>query len=78
MAKIPEKMKDVIREARKFARKFRVSDGKKFRLDDFDPGKPSGWARKTSREPRKSWPLVSRPSPSCRRCSTPRTAGPCC
>ena len=56
MAKIPEKMKDVIREARKFARKFRVSDGKKFRLDDFDPGKPSGWARKTSREPRKSWP----------------------
>lgn len=42
MAKIPEKMKDVIREARRFAKKFRVSDGKKFRLDDFDPGETLG------------------------------------
>jgi PPK2 family polyphosphate:nucleotide phosphotransferase len=42
VAKIPEKMKDVIREARRFAKKFRVSDGKKFRLDDFDPGETLG------------------------------------
>jgi PPK2 family polyphosphate:nucleotide phosphotransferase len=35
-------MKDVIREARRFAKKFRVSDGKKFRLDDFDPGETLG------------------------------------
>jgi polyphosphate kinase 2 (PPK2 family) len=35
-------MKDVIREARKFANNFRVSDGKKFRLDDFDPGETLG------------------------------------
>ena len=42
MAKTPEKLKDVIREARKFAKKFRVSDGKKFRLDDFDPGETLG------------------------------------
>ena len=42
MAKIPEKMKDVIREARRFAKKFRVSDGKKFSLDDFDPGETLG------------------------------------
>ncbi|HSR91511.1 MAG TPA: hypothetical protein VLK88_09405, partial [Gemmatimonadales bacterium] len=42
MAKLPEKMKDVVREARKFARNFRVSDGKKFRLDDFDPGETLG------------------------------------
>jgi len=42
VAKIPEKLKDVIREARKFAKQFRVSDGKKFRLDDFDPGETLG------------------------------------
>jgi hypothetical protein len=42
VAKTPEKLKDVIREARKFAKKFRVSDGKKFRLDDFDPGETLG------------------------------------
>jgi PPK2 family polyphosphate:nucleotide phosphotransferase len=36
------KLKDVIRQARKFARKFRVTDGKKFRLDDFDPGETLG------------------------------------
>ena len=35
-------LKQVIREARKFAKKFRVSDGKKFRLDDFDPGETLG------------------------------------
>jgi PPK2 family polyphosphate:nucleotide phosphotransferase len=35
-------MKDVIREARKLAKNFRVSDGKKFRLDDFDPGETLG------------------------------------
>jgi hypothetical protein len=78
VAKIPEKMKDVIREARRFAKKFRVSDGKKFRLDDFDRAKPSGWARKTNREPRKFWPPVSRHSPSCRGCCMPRTGGPSC
>ncbi|HEY7028966.1 MAG TPA: polyphosphate kinase 2 family protein [Gemmatimonadales bacterium] len=36
------KLKDVIRQARKFARKFRVTEGKKFRLDDFDPGETLG------------------------------------
>ncbi len=42
MSKKLETLKDVIREARKFAKKFRVSDGKKFRLDDFDPGETLG------------------------------------
>jgi len=38
VAKTPEKIKDVIREARKYAKHFRVTDGKKFRLEDYDPG----------------------------------------
>jgi len=42
VAKELDTLKKVIREARKFAKKFRVSDGKKFRLDDFDPGETLG------------------------------------
>ena len=49
MAKTPEKMKDVIREARKYAKHFRVTDGKKFRLDDFDPGDTLGVAEEKPR-----------------------------
>jgi PPK2 family polyphosphate:nucleotide phosphotransferase len=33
-----EQMKELIGRARKFAKPFRVEDGKRFRLDDFDPG----------------------------------------
>ena len=49
MAKTPEKMKDVIREARKYAKHFRVTDGKKFRLEDFDPGDTLGEAEEKQR-----------------------------
>ena len=78
MAKLPEKMKDVVREARKFARNFRVSDGKKFRLDDFDPGETLGLGSEDRPRARKPWPPVSLPSPNCKECSTPRTGGPSC
>ena len=36
------KTKEIIRKARKFADSFRVTDGKKFRLKDFDPGDTLG------------------------------------
>src|SRR6267142_4948874 len=36
------KTKDFLKQARKFAEPFRVSDGKKFRLKDVDPGDTLG------------------------------------
>jgi PPK2 family polyphosphate:nucleotide phosphotransferase len=36
------KTKELIKRARKFAREFRVTDGDKFRLKDFDPGDTLG------------------------------------
>ncbi|MGO8836912.1 MAG: polyphosphate kinase 2 family protein [Limisphaerales bacterium] len=37
------KTKEIIKKARKFAKPFRVTDGKKFRLKDFDPGELLGF-----------------------------------
>lgn len=32
------KMKDIVKQARKFSRPYRITDGDKFRLEDIDPG----------------------------------------
>jgi PPK2 family polyphosphate:nucleotide phosphotransferase len=37
------KIKEIIKHARKFAHPFRVTDGKKFRLKDYDPGDTLGY-----------------------------------
>src|SRR6202142_517092 len=44
------KTKEIIKKARKFAKPFRVTDGKKFRLKDIDPGELLGFT--TADKPR--------------------------
>src|SRR5262249_34897970 len=36
--KVPMKLKEIIRQAGKLAKPFRITDGEKFRLKDIDPG----------------------------------------
>ena len=67
-----------IKRARGVAKPFRVTDGDGFRLKDIDPGDTLRFDPRTSRAPRRRSPWASRRWPSCRTCSTRRTAGRCC
>ena len=54
------KTKEIIRKAHKFVDSFRVTDGKKFRLKDFDPATRWASSPKPSRAPRRRSPSACR------------------
>ncbi len=72
------RLDNLVERAQKLARRYRVRDGKGFRLKDVDPG-DTAWLKAEDKPRRQggaaAW--ASSRSPSCRTCSTRRTAGPC-
>ena len=72
-------LKRIVKVARDFSRPYRVDDGRRFRLKDFPAGDTAHL--ESEDKPRAQEALADRPrrrSPSCRTCSTRRTAGRCC
>jgi hypothetical protein len=70
--------KELIKRAGKFAKPFRVTDGESFHLKDIDPDDTLDLDSDDKPRAKEALPWASRPWPSCRTCSTRRTAGRCC
>ena len=65
------------KKTEKLAQKYRIEDGKDFRLKDFDPADTGGLATRRSTRP-KSCKRELSARRNCRTCSMPRTSGRCC
>ena len=65
-------------DVEKLAKRYRVTDGKGFRLADHDPADTGGLDLGKKRGAGAAAGGASSGSPSCRTSSTPRTAGRCC
>ena len=72
------KLDKLVERARELADRYRVKDGERFRLSDVDPDDTAWLKEEDKPSPRRRSSGASRRSPSCRTCSTPRTAGACC
>ena len=70
-------LKEVVKQARRYAKPFCIKDGSSFRLKDIDPGDTLDLRSEDKPRAKEALATGSRRSPSCRTGSTRRTAGPC-
>ena len=69
------KLNDVIKAAQQVLQAVSRHDGKNFRLKDVDPGDTRGLSSEDKPRAKEALQPASRRWPSCRTCSTRRTAG---
>jgi hypothetical protein len=72
------KIKQVIQNSRKFAKPFRVSDGRNFKLRKYDPCETLGFGSEDKPRAKEALENGVQAWRSCRTCFMPRTNGQFC
>jgi len=72
------KIKEIIERSQKFAAPYRVTNGKKFRLKDIDPGDTGAVTSEDKLRQKSSSKQALKYSSNCRMCFTRRISGRFC